>query len=58
MFPAAYVDENDFARVLPQLGFSEDEMVIRAEPIAEWVEEGFDSICLVAATKEANDKAN
>jgi hypothetical protein len=53
-FPATCVDENDFARVLPHIGFSKSGMVIRAVPIAEWVEEGFDSICLVAATKDVN----
>ena len=56
MFPAAYIDENDFARLLPQLGFSTNGMIVRAVPIAAWVEEGFDSICLVAATKEGNSE--
>ncbi len=42
MFPATYVDENDFARALPQLGFSKEGMVIRAAPIAEWVKEGYE----------------
>lgn len=55
-FATAYVDENDFVRLVPQLGFSEDSLVIRVVPIAEWVEEGFDSICLVAATKETGDR--
>ncbi len=55
-FSIACVDENDFVRVLPQLGFSIKDLVVRVVPIAEWVEEGFDSICLVAATKELGDE--
>jgi hypothetical protein len=48
-FPAAHIDEGDFNLLLPQLGFDANSMIVRAVPITEWVDEGFDSICLVAA---------
>ena len=54
-FPATFVGEDDFARVLPRFGFPRESLVIRAVPTAEWAEEGFDSICLVAAMK--NEKS-
>ena len=54
LFPAARVDETDFLRVLPKLGFDLGELVVRAVPIAEWAAEGFDSICCVWATKRSN----
>jgi phenylethanolamine N-methyltransferase len=57
-YQAARVDESDFARVLSRLGFSEAKMIIRSVPIAEWVDEGFDSICLIAATKGATNSPN
>jgi hypothetical protein len=52
VFPAARVDEADFLRVLPHLGFEPDSLVIQAVPTAEWTAEGFDSICLVAAHQQ------
>jgi hypothetical protein len=53
VFPATYVDEADFANVLPTLGFDADSLVIEVAPVAEWVDQGFDSICCVWATKKA-----
>lgn len=50
-FPAARVDEADFLRVLPLLGFDPGGMVVRVVPITEWAAEGFESICCVWATK-------
>lgn len=51
VFPATSIDEDDFARLLPRLGFAERKTVICAVPVAAWAEEGFDSICLVAGQK-------
>jgi len=55
MFPTTCLDEEDFNRVLPRLGFDERTMVVRAVPITAWVEVGFDSICLIAAEKLGTD---
>lgn len=51
MFPTARVDESDFERILPACGFDPNSLVVRAVPITEWTDEGFDSICLVSARK-------
>lgn len=56
MFPAAYVDEADFLGLLPRFGFDEGSLVVHAVPIKEWAAEGFDSICLVAASKLSSDR--
>lgn len=53
VFPATYVDERDFATVLPTLGFDADTLVIEVAPVAEWIDQGFDSICCVWAIKTA-----
>ena len=51
VFPATYVDESDFVDVLTGLGFNPATTVIEVAPVAEWVNQGFDSICCVWATK-------
>jgi hypothetical protein len=51
VFPATYVDEGDFVEVLPALGFPAADIVIEVAPVAEWVDQGFDSICCVWAKK-------
>jgi SAM-dependent methyltransferase len=48
-FPATCVDETDFEFVLTQNGFDPARTEIQAVKISEWVEQGFDSICLVKA---------
>lgn len=51
VFPATYVDEADFAEVLPTLGFDPATLVVEVAAVAEWVDQGFESICCVWATK-------
>lgn len=51
VFPATYVDEGDLAEALPALGFDPDTLLIEVAPVAEWVDQGFDSICTVWARK-------
>lgn len=50
-FPVAPLSESDFRRLLPRLGFDQETMTIKPVSIADWANEGFDAICLVAATK-------
>lgn len=50
-FPTAYIDENDFAAVLPELGFPSANTEIQTVTVTDWSEEGFDSICCVRCEK-------
>ena len=50
-FPTAFIDETDFATELPQLGFPPEQTVIRSVSVADWAEQGFDSICCVRARR-------
>lgn len=51
-FPAFSIDEDDYARVLPQYGFPLARAEIHAVPIQQWAEEGFTSILIVGAMRD------
>lgn len=50
-FPAACVGEADWSRLLPALGFDPAATRIDVAAVPDWVDEGFDSICVVRAAK-------
>lgn len=50
-FPAARVSETDWARLLPALGFDPARTRIDVATVPDWVDEGFDSICVIRAEK-------
>ena len=50
-FRTAFIDEGDFASVLPELGFAPAKTEIRAVATADWSEQGFDGICCVRCEK-------
>lgn len=50
-FPNTCVDEDDFATILPKLGFNARTMIIESVAIEKWTDQGFDSICCVWAEK-------
>jgi len=45
------VDEADYPRLLPPLGFDPSTLVVRAVPTQDWAAEGFDGICCVSAER-------
>ena len=53
VFPATYVDEADFAKVLPGLGFDAAQTVVEVASAPDWIDQGFDSICCAWAIKGA-----
>jgi hypothetical protein len=53
VFPATYVDEADFAKVLPSLGFDAAQTVVEVASASDWIDQGFDSICCAWAIKGA-----
>lgn len=52
-FPAAPVDEDDWHRMLPTLGFDPARTEIDVVAVPGFVAEGFDSVCVVRANKSA-----
>lgn len=50
-YPAASVDESDYLRLLPALGFCTATLVIQAIPVQDWAAEGFDGICCISAER-------
>jgi hypothetical protein len=50
-FPAVPVDEGDFARCLPDLGFPESGTRIELAQVDEYADLGFDSVCCVLAVR-------
>lgn len=50
-FPVASVDEEDYARELPRLGFPAEHLRIQVDRVPEFEEQGFDSVCNVRAVK-------
>jgi hypothetical protein len=50
-FPVTLLQEADIYQALMDFGFQEDGLVIRSVPIHAWKDEGFTTICLVAAKK-------
>lgn len=50
-FPVACVDEGDYARVLPGLGFAPDRIDARGVAVEQWAAQGFDGICVVWAER-------
>jgi SAM-dependent methyltransferase len=49
--PVVSVDEHDFARCLPWLGFPSATTLIEVAPVGELAEQGFDSVCCVLARR-------
>lgn len=52
-FPAAPVNEGDWHRVLPTLGFDPARTEIDVVAVPDFLEEGFDSVCIVRTQKTA-----
>lgn len=52
-FPAAPVDEGDWHRLLPALGFDPARTEIDVVAVPDFVAEGFDSVCVVRTQKAA-----
>ena len=50
-FPAACVNETHWSALLPKLGFDPAQTTVEAVSIPDWVDQGFDSICVIAAAK-------
>ena len=50
-FPVAAMNETDFTAVLTENGFDPAHTEIQVIQIADWAEQGFDSICIVKAEK-------
>ena len=50
-FPATPVNENDWLRLLPTLGFDPARTAVGFVAVPDFVEEGFDSVCIVGAQK-------
>ncbi len=55
-FPTTYVDEVDYARELPLLGFDADSLVIETVAVQDWVDQGFESINCIWARKAGDDR--
>lgn len=49
--PSASVDETDFERLLPELGFRAADTRITVAESPEWTDHGFAGLCVVCATK-------
>lgn len=52
-FASAAIDEHDFARELPLLGFAPEDTEIAVVDGSGWGDQGFDSICCVRALRTA-----
>ncbi len=50
-YPVTRVDEEDFAALLPELGFEDSSIRIEVAAVPEFADEGFDSVCCVFAVK-------
>lgn len=50
-FPAACVNETHWSALLPKLGFDPAKTTVEAVSIPDWVDQGFDSICVIGAMK-------
>ena len=49
--PAACLNETHWTALLPKLGFDPAKKTVEAVAIPDWVDQGFDSICVIGAAR-------